>query len=172
MGSKIWILLVLALPILLFVTDTFIVSPAIYEKEGALHDFFIKYLVSPAEKMGLSMDDIIYFLPKYVWDFYIIIFSTLLIMITDIKFSDFGFSFTGLKKEIIIGVLFFVVDIILVFGVIYVSSYIPNYVKDFSLSNFGAEKSDVSSNGSASVPAESAKPILGFKFLILNSFYE
>jgi|GEM_PF-5660854 len=162
MESKVWILIILALPVVLFVTNSFVVSPMIYSEKGILFPYFADYIIIPSVAMGLTDAEINNYVVMYIWDFYIIIFSIILIILTDVKFADFGFDFSSIKWDVIIGCLFIIVDIILLTGVIYASHFIPDYINNFSLS---PSKEGVIKNAPAAV---GAKPTLTPRFIILN----
>lgn len=158
-----WILIILALPVVLFLTMDFVVAPLVYSEEGLLHPFFVKYIEGPAKSIGLTEGEIGNYFGHYIFDFYVIIFAIILIVLTDVKFSDFGFDFSEFKKDIVIGVLFFAVDFALLIGVILFSAaYIPSYITEFSLSGAPVEVPEGSLEGITE------KPVFTPKFIILN----
>jgi membrane protease YdiL (CAAX protease family) len=163
MESKFWILIILALPVVLFATDAFIISPMIYSEGGALYPYFMDYIVEPSLAMGLTFSEIWTYVAGYIFDFYIILFAVILIVLTDVRFADFGFDFSSIKWDVIIGVLFFIVDIILLFSVMFlVSNYVPKAISEFSLSGSGE-----TAEGSIEIQ-DTAKPTLTPRLVILN----
>ena len=157
-----WIVLAIILPLILFLSYGFLVAPQIFNEGGSLNSVYANYVESPSKEiLGLDDAEVERYVRTYIWDLYIILFAVLLIVFTDVTFNEFGFDFSEKKKDIIIGILFFAVDLILLGIVMYLTH---SYMSD-TLLNFHFETIPIT--GFAAV-AELIPQVLNFKFIILN----
>ena len=149
---------------MLFLSYGFFVAPEIFNEGGSINGVYSEYIEEPSrDYLGLGDDEIEKYVRNYIWDLYIILFAVLLILLTDVSFSDFGFDLSEIKKDAIIGILFFLVDLVLLGLVIYVTtSYIPEQVLDYHLSI-----SDITGYAASGELTPSG---LNIQFLLLNFF--